>query len=133
MKKNVKRKKGFTLIEILIVISIIAVLAAIAVPKYTSIQKDAKVKADIASAKVIADATAALIAQEKITGTYKTAAAEISTDITGYLQSNPVVKAIDGGKFFVSIDANDNVFVTVGTSKLYPILENYPPVVEESD
>ena len=67
MKKNVKKKSGFTLIELIIVISIIAVLAAIAVPKYGEIQKDAKIKADIASAKVIADAAATAYFQEKIT------------------------------------------------------------------
>ncbi|MBU3146316.1 prepilin-type N-terminal cleavage/methylation domain-containing protein [Clostridium sp. CF012] len=132
MKKNVKRKKGFTLIEIIIVISIIVVLAAIAVPKYASIQKDAKVKADIASAKVIAEATTILIGKEEIEGTYKTAAAEVSTDIVKYLQSTPVVKAIEDGKFFVHIDADDNVTVTVVSTKLastftlYPTAKGYP-------
>lgn len=141
MKKNVKRKKGFTLIELIIVISIIAVLAAIAVPKYGEIQKDAKVKADIATAKVIADATVALIAQEKINKTDFTDGVVLDdlvttvpdNVITNYLQRFPVVKAVNESAFKVTIDANDNVFVTVGTSKLYPIPENYPPVDQESN
>lgn len=129
--KNVKKKKGFTLIELIIVISIIAVLAAIAVPKYGEIQKDAKIKADIASAKVIADATVALIAQDKITKSAYTTEALLGNDIKGYLQTVPVVKAVTGD-FKVKIDANDNVEVTVGTFSLFPIPnENYPvaPVV----
>ncbi|MGV8979783.1 prepilin-type N-terminal cleavage/methylation domain-containing protein [Clostridium sp.] len=133
--KNVKKKRGFTLIELIIVISIIAVLAAIAVPKYGEIQKDAKVKADIASAKVIADATVALIAEEKITGTYTTAAI-LGGDIKGYLQDEPLVKAVKGA-FNVKIDG-DNVVVTVlstdpaGTFTLYPTptILGYPTTVD---
>ena len=135
--KNVKKKKGFTLIELIIVISIIAVLAAISVPKYGQIQKDAKIKADIASAKVIADATVALIAQEKITkATYKdgvelmgddNVANPAASELLGYLQTAPTVKAIEKGKFKVTIDTSDNVTVKVGADDLYPIpKDTYP-------
>lgn len=65
-KKQNKKKKGFTLIELIIVIAIIAILAAIAIPNFLSIQRKAKVKADIASAKTVYDATSALIAEGKI-------------------------------------------------------------------
>ena len=66
MKRNNKKKKGFTLIELIIVIAIIAILAAIAIPNFLSIQRKSRVKADIASAKTIYDATSALIAEGKI-------------------------------------------------------------------
>lgn len=65
-KKQNKKKKGFTLIELIIVIAIIAILAAIAIPNFLSIQRKSRVKADIASAKTIYDATSALIAEGKI-------------------------------------------------------------------
>ncbi|EOT2960086.1 prepilin-type N-terminal cleavage/methylation domain-containing protein [Clostridium perfringens] len=65
-KKQNKKKKGFTLIELIIVIAIIAILAAIAIPNFLSIQRKSRVKADIASAKTIYDATSALIADGKI-------------------------------------------------------------------
>ncbi|EOU1702784.1 prepilin-type N-terminal cleavage/methylation domain-containing protein [Clostridium perfringens] len=65
-KKQNKKKKGFTLIELIIVIAIIAILAAIAIPNFLSIQRKSKVKADVASAKTIYDATSALIAEGKI-------------------------------------------------------------------
>ena len=61
-----KRKKGFTLIELIIVIAIIAILAAIAIPNFLAIQRKARVKADIATGKTIYDATSALIAEGKI-------------------------------------------------------------------
>lgn len=130
MKKNVKKKSGFTLIEIMIVISIIVVLAAIAVPKYSSIQKDAKVKADIVSAKVIGDATVALIAQDNITKSdYSTGVGVTEgNEIADYLQTVPVVKAVESGVFKVTIDTDDNVFVTSNDVQLYPTqIGDYPP------
>ena len=59
-------------------------------PKYNGIQKDAKVKADVASAKVIADATYALIAKDEIIKTtYTVATTDLGTEITKYIQVTP--------------------------------------------
>ncbi len=47
MQQNIiKNKKGFTLVELIIVIAIIAVLAAIAIPGYTTYLKRASVTSD---------------------------------------------------------------------------------------
>ncbi len=46
-----KNKKGFTLMEMLIVIGIIAVLIAIAIPTFSSAQKKAKYTADLANVR----------------------------------------------------------------------------------
>jgi type IV pilus assembly protein PilA len=124
MIKKLKRKKGFTLIEMIIVIAIIGIIAAIAVPKFSSIQKDAKIKADISSAKVIADATKALLAREGITevGGYGLTT-DIGDDIKGYIEVEPIPKAIKDEKFNVQINDNDDVFVTVNGVELYPIAD----------
>lgn len=134
--KNIKKKKGFTIIELIIVIAIIGIIAAIVVPKYGNIQGDAKAKADIATAKVIGDTVNTLISEEKIKISGYSTAAEVGADIEEYLQAPPVVKAVTGA-FNVKIDDKDNVVVTVvstdpaGTFTLYPTVGEYPKTADK--
>ena len=56
MKKLQRSKKGFTLIELIVVIAIIAILAAIAIPRFSALQGSSKVKAEAATAAQIVTA-----------------------------------------------------------------------------
>ncbi|WP_264174989.1 prepilin-type N-terminal cleavage/methylation domain-containing protein [Clostridium sp. CS001] len=129
--KKINKKKGFTLIELIIVIAVIGIIAAITVPKFGNIQKDAKIKADIATAKVIADATTILIGKDEIKDSYS-AAKPLESDILGYLQTVPTGKAIKDGVFLVKIDANTgNVEVNIknpaeGTAENPIVYKLYP-------
>ena len=52
---NLRRnKKGFTMIELIVVIAIIAILAAIAIPSFIGITENANAKVNLANARNIA-------------------------------------------------------------------------------
>lgn len=60
-----KMQKGFTLIELMIVVAIVAILAAIALPAY----QDYLVKSRVSEAMVLADGLKTVVAENAATGT----------------------------------------------------------------
>ncbi|MCX0396922.1 prepilin-type N-terminal cleavage/methylation domain-containing protein [Clostridium perfringens] len=144
-KRQNKKNKGFTLIELIIVIAIIAILAAIAIPNFLSIQRKARVKADIASAKTIYDATSALIAEGKIVPTSSKVtftldngnvtpdpkdAGEPKTNtnaanaLQSYLQTIPKPESIANQKFKVTVEGSESsptIQVDIGSDNVYPV------------
>jgi len=80
---NLRDEKGFTLMELLIVVLIIGVLMAIAVPVYNNITDSARNSAHQANIRVIEGAIAAFLA-DKGGGSYS----EIEMDKEGNLSRN---------------------------------------------
>lgn len=62
---NLKSKKGFTLVELIIVIAILGIIALIAVPNLTGIQQRSQVKADIDTAAQIGKAARIYVTETK--------------------------------------------------------------------
>lgn len=52
MTRKIRNKKGFTLVELLIVIAVLGIIAAIAVPRFTGVLTGVKNKADVSAAKL---------------------------------------------------------------------------------
>ncbi|GAA0077217.1 hypothetical protein UT300005_15950 [Clostridium sp. CTA-5] len=118
-----KKKKGFTLVELIIVIAIIAILAAIAIPKFGQVRQDAKVSNDIATAKNIQSAAAMLIGNETIAESGFATAKPVTQDILDRIdgQKTPMADNVTEKKFYVQVIDGD-VIVTVDKYQLAPQL-----------
>ncbi|MEZ0536230.1 prepilin-type N-terminal cleavage/methylation domain-containing protein [Caldicellulosiruptoraceae bacterium PP1] len=142
MVKQVNQKnKGFTLIEMVVVLAIIAVLIAIAVPQVMKQINKSKINADIANAKAIATAIQQWVAEgNSLTNQSNWVAIENNVPITSGLDQYitggvPVPKLQNNTKFAYKYDSStQTVFIGVyqgsfGTNgvELYPTpdLNNY--------
>lgn len=61
-RANQKKKKGFSLIELIIVLAVMAIIALIAIPNFTAVRENSKVKADTQSCETIDRAVLMLVA-----------------------------------------------------------------------
>lgn len=126
--KNKKKKKGFTIVELIIVIAIIAILAATAIPKFGDIRENAALKSDIANAKTIATVATTLIAEGKLNNETYYIDETKDNEIVKYLQNPPKPKSTGYGVFKVNISGGDviitmqpNEGISTTSTNLFPI------------
>ena len=99
MLKKLTNKKGFTLMEMLIVVAIIAVLVAIAIPTFASQLGKAKASADAANIRAgYADLQLKILTET------------VGTDTTFYLQKDGSVSAATANRsdYICAADKNEN-------------------------
>lgn len=65
--KHLRGRKGFTLIELVVVIAILGILALIAVPKLSNMQNSARIEADKITAATIVNAAKIYIIDKNLT------------------------------------------------------------------
>ena len=65
MISKLKNRKGFTLIELIVVLAVLAIIMAIAVPRFTGVQTQAKEDADAQTLLMIEKAAELYYAAEK--------------------------------------------------------------------
>lgn len=131
MRKKLGCKKGFTLIELIVVIAILGILAMIAIPRLSAVQEDARKAADIANSKSIATAISAANARGKIAETVSSAAAlpssgEIFDSFpNGYPTAQTTV--VKGKSFTYTVDIGTGV-VTVWVENGATDYQIYPTI-----
>ncbi|NOH15261.1 prepilin-type N-terminal cleavage/methylation domain-containing protein [Clostridium cochlearium] len=144
-EKLKKKKKGFTLIELIIVIAIIAIIAGFAIPNFIKVRNNAKIDADINLGRTIAQAVEVMTvdgtigADKKITFTVG-GKGELSPEgenredaekIQGYIKEGTLkLQAKDAkGSLVITIDSEGKVTLieastaegqSEGQNKLYP-------------
>ncbi len=113
--KLLKKEKGFTLIELVMIIVILGILAAVAVPKYVDLASDAELSAKKAFTGSIQSAASICLADYAI-NTNASVSSINATTVFGYLKEtgglvqsvNNYTVAINGTTYTWTVTASAN-------------------------
>jgi MSHA pilin protein MshA len=136
--KNLTKQKGFTLIELVVVIVILGILAVTAAPKFIDLQDDART-ATLNGVKASMQSASSLVYSKSLIAGNETAAPAATTVVTingtpveigyGYPLADYSGKAAGSGDWsnLLDVDANDFLSVVVsGELFYYPANQTAP-------
>lgn len=136
MKKEMNNK-GFSLVELIIVIAIMAVLIGVLAPQYLKYVKSSKVSTDVTNAEQIATAINVAVADQASDGTASVAIAQgaavdvaggasLVTDTSGNPVSAPHLKSATTDKWTINwSDVKGVEEIKVDGQKIWPDASDY--------
>ena len=122
--KNTKSTKGFTLMELIIVLALLAIIAAILIPMFLNTTDRARLRSDIQSARVIQNAIDLYRIETSCFPVGANPDAIITTlGEAGYLDSRNAIPQTEGARWV--IDDDYRVFIDITNSpQVRDLIEN---------